>query len=170
MSSTYKVHLSENQAHEVSLTDDGRFILDGEAIDLDAVKTGPDTWNVLRNNKSYNIRVLSFDAASKKLSLKVNNEVFDLRLTTGLDELLSRMGMDAASSSRMVDVRAPMPGLVLKVIVEEGAEISEGDHLIILEAMKMENVIKATGRGVVGKILVSNQDAVEKNQVLIEMQ
>lgn len=167
---TYKVQLTEEITHEVELSADGGFLLDGERVELDSAQTGKNTWNVLRGGKSYNIRLLSLDNHSKLMTLSVNDEVFDLRLTTELDELLSSMGMDLVSSHKMVDVRAPMPGLVLKVLVEAGAEVAEGDPLIILEAMKMENVIKATGKGKVARVLVGNQDAVEKNQVLMEME
>jgi acetyl/propionyl-CoA carboxylase alpha subunit len=170
MNSEYQIHLSEKRSHTVSVGDDGSFMLDGHAVELDAVRTGGDSWNILHHHRSYNVKLVRYDDNGKKLTLSINDEVVDLRLTTPLDDLLGKMGMNAEATLRMVDVRAPMPGLVLKVLVEPGSEVSEGDPLIILEAMKMENVIKATGDGQVASILVRNQDAVEKNQVLIEMQ
>jgi biotin carboxyl carrier protein len=63
-----------------------------------------------------------------------------------------------------------MPGLVISILVEEGQEVQKGDSLLILEAMKMENVIKAAGKGVVKSIKVQQKNAVEKNQILIEME
>ena len=62
-----------------------------------------------------------------------------------------------------------MPGLVLKLMAKEGDEIKTGDSLLILEAMKMENVIKSRGEGKIKHIRVKERDAVEKNQVLIEL-
>jgi biotin carboxyl carrier protein len=62
-----------------------------------------------------------------------------------------------------------MPGLVLKILAEPGQAVNKGDSLIILEAMKMENVIKATGPGTVKAICVNEKDTVDKNQLLIEM-
>jgi biotin carboxyl carrier protein len=62
-----------------------------------------------------------------------------------------------------------MPGLVLKLFVKEGDEIKEGDSHLILEAMKMENVIKSPGNGKVKLIRVTERSAVEKNQELIEV-
>ena len=170
MNPTYKIQLSENQSFYIVVEDDGSYRLDGQPTELDAVRTGPDTWNVLHRNKSYNIRLVSFDKNGKALVLSINDEEIEVKVSTELDELLDQMGMSADTASKMVDVKAPMPGLVLDILVEEGSSVSEGDALIILEAMKMENIIKATGDGVVSKILVSNQDAVEKNQVLIEME
>jgi biotin carboxyl carrier protein len=68
------------------------------------------------------------------------------------------------------DVRAPMPGLVLEVSVEVGQKVSEGDRLLILEAMKMENSISIQTEAVIKKVLVKKGQPVEKNQVLIELE
>ena len=78
--------------------------------------------------------------------------------------------MDNLNQKKMNEVKAPMPGLVLRVMVNEGDAIQKGDALIVLEAMKMENIIKATGEGVVKKIIVQTKQAVEKNQVLMVME
>jgi len=170
MDSKYRIELTGNRSFDIEAKDDGSLILNGESVDLDAVKTTPDSWNVILDNKSFNIRLLSFDMDDKQLLLQVDEEEFFVQVNDELDDLLSKMGMSGGGNAEMEDVRAPMPGLVLNIMVEMGQEIKEGDGLIILEAMKMENVIKATGDGVIGKILVSNQDAVEKNQILIEME
>jgi biotin carboxyl carrier protein len=61
-----------------------------------------------------------------------------------------------------------MPGLVLSVLVSAGQEVKKGDKLLVLEAMKMENIIKAGGDGVVAQIMVNQGQAVDKNQTLIE--
>jgi biotin carboxyl carrier protein len=65
-------------------------------------------------------------------------------------------------------LRAPMPGLVIKVEVQEGDPVIPGQGLIIVEAMKMENELKAEGEGRVGKILVAPGQTVEKDQILVE--
>ena len=62
-----------------------------------------------------------------------------------------------------------MPGLILSIAVREGQQIKAGTPLLILEAMKMENVIKATGEGTVRRIAVRQGEAVEKRQLLIEL-
>jgi biotin carboxyl carrier protein len=67
-------------------------------------------------------------------------------------------------------VKAPMPGLVLRVQVKVGDAVKKGDALLVLEAMKMENVIKAEGEGIVKAIKVNEKQAVEKNTLLIEME
>jgi len=61
-----------------------------------------------------------------------------------------------------------MPGLVLNILVEEGQDIKKGDALIVLEAMKMENILKSPADGKVKKVSVKKGVAVEKGQILIE--
>jgi biotin carboxyl carrier protein len=63
-----------------------------------------------------------------------------------------------------------MPGMVLDVKVTEGDAVKKGDALLVLEAMKMENIIRSTGAGVVKKIHVKKGVAVEKSQVLIRFE
>ena len=65
-------------------------------------------------------------------------------------------------------LRAPRPGMVIKIEVEEGQEISAGQGLVIVEAIKMENELRSPGEARVGRILVEEGTAVEKDQVLME--
>ena len=82
--------------------------------------------------------------------------------------MLEKLGMNKTSAAAVQDIKAPMPGLVIELKVEEGQEIKAGDPLIILEAMKMENIIKSPREGVIKSILVKKGQSVEKNQILIK--
>jgi biotin carboxyl carrier protein len=66
-------------------------------------------------------------------------------------------------------VRAPMPGLVVRVLVEAGQEVAAGAGIVVLEAMKMENELKAPAAGVVKGVRVAAGEPVEKGQVLVEL-
>jgi pyruvate carboxylase subunit B len=66
-------------------------------------------------------------------------------------------------------LRAPMPGLVVRVLVEAGQEVAAGAGVVVLEAMKMENELKAPSAGVVGTVKVGAGEPVEKGQVLVEL-
>jgi biotin carboxyl carrier protein len=65
------------------------------------------------------------------------------------------------------EIKAPMPGLVLKLLVKEGDTVKKNDPVLILEAMKMENVIKSPGDATVSKIHAQEKTAVEKGQLLV---
>jgi biotin carboxyl carrier protein len=67
---------------------------------------------------------------TKRFSIKVNNNIYDLNLQTELDILLDKMGMSSVSDEKMDNVKAPMPGLVLDILVEAGQTINKGDNLI----------------------------------------
>jgi len=67
-------------------------------------------------------------------------------------------------------VRAPMPGMVVRVEIESGQSVTAGQGVVIIEAMKMENELKADAAGVVSRVLVAAGQAVEKGQVLVEFE
>jgi pyruvate carboxylase subunit B len=66
-------------------------------------------------------------------------------------------------------LKAPMPGLVVRILVSKGSPVEAGTGLLVLEAMKMENELKAVGPGVVARVLVQEGQAVEKGQLLVEL-
>ena len=82
---------------------------------------------------------------------------------------MERMGIEDGAGSQSRELRAPMPGKVLEILVEEGQSVEEGDAMLVLEAMKMENVLRAGTAGVVSAIGVKKGSAVEKEAVLISM-
>ena len=82
--------------------------------------------------------------------------------------MLKQLGMESAFGNKIKDIKAPMPGLVLNILVYEGLEVSKGDNILVLEAMKMENIIKSPSNGKISKILVSPGGKVEKNQILVQ--
>ncbi len=165
----YKVFYKEDKSHEIEL-ENQQIKIDGKLTEIDLVKLLDNKFHILENHKSYNLEIIHADYNLKRFSIKVNNNIYDLNLQTELDMLLDKMGMSASSDEKMDSVKAPMPGLVLDVLVENGQAVNKGDNLLILEAMKMENIIKASGNGVVKSIHVNKKDAVEKNQLLIEME
>ncbi len=120
-------------------------------------------------NLSFNIVLLKFYPDEKKLILKINGKRTTITMKDKYDLLLQQLGMDKLASKKTESIKAPMPGLVLNVLVSEGQAVKKGDTILILEAMKMENALKAPQDGIIKKIAVSKGTAVEKNQLLIEL-
>lgn len=85
------------------------------------------------------------------------------------EQMMERMGLEDAATAGAKELRAPMPGKVIEVLVEEGQTVAEGDPMLVLEAMKMENVLRAAGEGEVSSVRVSAGEAVEKDAVLIAL-
>jgi len=126
--------------------------------------------SILYNNKSYTALVEKVDTKNKELSLRINGQVYKVAIKEPIDQLLSSMGLDLKAMQKAEPVKAPMPGMILKILVEPGQQVNKGDGLIILEAMKMENILKAAGTATVKSIKCTERTAVEKGAILIEME
>lgn len=160
----YKAIIGKN-SFEVDINGED-ITLNGKAFSWDITKTGDRHFHILKDHKSYNVEVLQHEPQS--ITLRINGEKIEVNTKDKLDLLLERLGMDKILDDKINDVKAPMPGLILKIDVEPGQEVKKGDTLMILEAMKMENVIKAGGEGTVKAVKVKKGDTVEKNQVMIQ--
>ena len=141
--------------------------VNGNAVEIDTVVLNKDSVNILYNNKSYNVEVVELNTLEKLAVVKVNGNVYSLSIKDQFDQLLQQLGMDNLAASKILQVKAPMPGLVLSVLINEGDTVKKGDNLLVLEAMKMENMIKSPTDGIVKKVEIKQSDKVEKNQLLI---
>lgn len=120
------------------------------------------------NNEVIEILDINFD--TKTLKIRHNHSTHHLEYKSELDLVLDKMGIKRSFEAVNTDVKAPMPGKVLDVVVNVGDQVKKGDAILILEAMKMENVLKAEGDCMIKSVLVESQQSVEKNQVLIELE
>ena len=136
---------------------------------LDIAEVRPGTFHILKNHQSYNAEVVKADLSAKQLTVKVNGRLYEVEIKGKMEQLLEKMGINAAASSKVNEIKAPMPGLVLSVDVSAGDTLKKGDAVIVLEAMKMENVLKSPGEGTVKSVEVKQGDAVDKGQVLIKL-
>ncbi len=164
----YRIN-SGNDSFEIKPLSENKAGLNGEIKELDIIgKDGH--FHLILNHKSYNLEVVSADYESKSFEIKVNNNTYSLEAKDKFDLLLEKLGMKNLNATALNDLKAPMPGLVLSVNAAVGQEVSKGDALLVLEAMKMENVLKALNDGVVKSVLAEPGKAVEKNQTLIEFE
>jgi biotin carboxyl carrier protein len=147
----------------------GNAILDGKPVNADTVKLAPNKYHVIINHKSYNIELLEKSENGKTMRILVNGIKQEITIKDKYDALLSQLGMDKLMTSKNNNIKAPMPGLVLRIMAKVGDQVKKGDALLVLEAMKMENIIKADGEGVVKRIAVEPKQVVEKNTLLIEL-
>lgn len=151
---------------ELNNTSSFKGSIDGKEFDLNISKT-KSGFHVLREHKAYKVDIISIDKKEKKVELRINNKFYAYEVKDKFDELLDKLGMSAQIKGKIDEIKAPMPGLVLDVLVSAGDVIKANQPLIILEAMKMENVIKSSVESTLKKIEVKKGDSVEKNQVLL---
>jgi biotin carboxyl carrier protein len=121
-------------------------------------------------SQTIQVRCLSVDKVAKTVTLLYNNQKYVAKITEPMDELLKSMGLENAMVAKISEVKAPMPGLVLDVLVAVGQTVEMGEKILTLEAMKMENAIKSPTAGTIASIHVSKGQAVDKNFVLIRFE
>jgi len=165
------LQLTVNDKNTFSIKqEDGQWMINDALADWDASWQPNGLISVLYNGKSYTAIIEHLDRKAKEVSLRVNGQLYKIAIKEPIDLLLSNMGLDLKAMQKAEPVKAPMPGMVLKILVVPGQQINKGDGLVILEAMKMENILKATATAVVKSIKVNEQTAVEKGTVLIELE
>jgi len=130
-------------------------------------RTSEGCYRVLIDGQSHNVEAIEGPDECGAMTIKVGGV---LREVTVLDEralLLDKMGMNTGDSGADLQLLAPMPGKVLSVLVEAGQDVKVGDSLLILEAMKMENVIKSAVDGTIEDVNAKAGLAVEKGELLV---
>ncbi len=142
--------------------------VDGQLVPLELLSKDGDNYYYNLRGRNYKVEIVEHDADTKEIVVKVNGKRTTVKLQDRYDELLASMGMDTKAGKKQGQIKAPMPGMVLKLLVQEGQQITKGDSLLLLEAMKMENIIKSPVDGQIKKIYIAEKDKVEKNQVMIE--
>ncbi len=160
-----------DRKYKVKVNDSFEFEFSSEEIeDLDTQKTSKNKYHLLKENRSFKAEIIKPDFLARNYQIKINSNIYSVQVNNELDQLIDKMGLSLGSAQQINDIKAPMPGLILEVNVKEGEEVKEGDYLLVLEAMKMENTLTAPRDGIVKSISVNKGDTVEKNQLLIEME
>ncbi|OGS80386.1 MAG: acetyl-CoA carboxylase biotin carboxyl carrier protein subunit [Flavobacteria bacterium RIFCSPLOWO2_12_FULL_31_7] len=161
MSKPYKVSVNQNQVFQLT---------ENSLTTLDAVSVEENHFHILNENTPFQAEICAADFNSRKYSVKVNGNTYDVSIANELDLLIESMGISVGAGKVVNEIKAPMPGLILEVCVAVGQEVAENEALLILEAMKMENTLVSPRSGKIKSIAVEKSNAVEKGQLLIEFE
>lgn len=161
MDNKYKVKV--NNALEFDLKED-------DISKLDAIKTSDSKYHVLQDKTPFVAELVDSDFNQKKYSIKINTNFYQVDISNPLDLLIEKMGFAFGSSKQIDSIKAPMPGLILDILVKKGQEVKEDEGLLILEAMKMENIITSPREGIIKSVSVGKGDAIDKGHLLIEFE
>ena len=137
--------------------------VDGKKLDANTVEVAPNTYSILLNGESHQIRVAPRPDGTLALYSGIAEfraEVGDLRSWRG-----RRHGAFEAEGRQ--PVAAPMPGKVVRLLVAEGDRVEAGQGLVVVEAMKMQNEIRSPKSGRVGKLLANEGQPVNAGDVLL---
>ncbi len=124
---------------------------------------------VNHDGRNYHCQIMDRNIQENKVTLQVDGITFKTKIVTELDKTIAEMGYASKTAGQEKDIYAPMPGLVLKLACQADDQISAGDTLLTLEAMKMENLIKAQVDGNIAEVHVAAGDKVEKGTLLISL-
>lgn len=163
-----EIRTSSSQVWQVEYHAADRVTLNDQPLAWDLAVLGEGHYHVLYESRSYKAELVEADYAAKSIVLKINGQRVELHAKDRFDLLLEKMGMSNATATKVNELKAPMPGLIVAIRVAPGQVVQKGDPLLVLEAMKMENILKAPADGTVSGIKVTLRDNVQKGQVLVQ--
>ncbi|MFQ5706248.1 MAG: biotin/lipoyl-containing protein [bacterium] len=140
-------------------------LLNGQSHPVQFQQLGPPgLFSLVFANRCYQLFIRKNSACYEVI---VDNQKYHVELADERQKQLNRLTKKEAKRAEPKQVKAPMPGLIVKIEVREGQRVKPGDGLVIIEAMKMENEIKATAGGIVKKIFKTDEESVDKDTLLM---
>ncbi len=155
--------------YQVHILGEDPIDIDDRSLDAIDIVSNADQqfYHVLFNGKSHFIRVLKIDIPQKTVYIEWNGLKWVIRLRDEIDLLAEKLSRSTHTTQNVTEVKAPMPGVILNCSVGPGDGVSKGDALFIIEAMKMENIIRAPMDAVVEEVYVQAGDKVDKGALLL---
>ena len=157
----YEVKQKKGESLQVALreVEEGRFdvTIEGKTVHVDAVRSSPSVDSVIEDGKQF--EVVIDEKGSHGFDVLAGGRIFHLEAFDERSRLLSGAASAVASGPQRIE--AEMPGKVVKVSHAAGDAVAEGEGVVILEAMKMENQIPSPIDGVVTELGISEGDTVE---------
>ena len=156
------------------MAEEKKFIVDGLEIEsrsgADILWKSRDFFELIYKGQSFKGEIVKRDIENKKITLKLNHRVFEIQKKFELDALIAKLGLDKVKVKQLKELESPMPGRILSVQVKAGDHVKVGDPILSLEAMKMENLLKSDGEGIVKSVAIKKEEVVDKGQLLIEFE
>lgn len=154
---------------------EARYVIDGQDVlnkeGVSSIEWIDNTYFTIHFlGKKFHGEVIEEAIEDQKLTVKVNHRTFEIQKKRPIDEIIHALGLDKKTIKKLHQLKSPMPGRILHFNVNVGDVVNVGTPLLTLEAMKMENVIKAEGEGVVKSILKEKESVVEKDELIIEFE
>ncbi len=152
----------------LSSTDNSFELSQEELASLEMTQYASGNWHIIEHGVGHKAQV-EICVKTRFASVRLDGRYYQFEVKDELDQLVEALGMNKVDKVYDQHVLAPMPGLVLSILVKEGEVVERDTPLLILEAMKMENVIKSAARASIESIECSLKSPVEKGQLLIKL-
>ena len=153
-----------DQQYTIDINKENEIVLDGEVINAD-MQQMPDTlmYSIIIDGKSHDVRLSEGDGV---YVVQLGGQIYEVVVEDERTRRLAGLKGNVALTGEAI-LKAPMPGVVVEVPVTTGQEVAQGDIVIVLESMKMQNEFKAPRAGTVHMIYVAAGDKVEQNHTMI---
>ncbi|MBE0653858.1 MAG: hypothetical protein IH594_08675 [Bacteroidales bacterium] len=158
----------KNKKFEISNPLEQKIRFKGKKVDLQIIEDEKGFSYILFNNKKYQVEIL--EKNQNKYIVMINGVWHSFTIETPISYKRRKTLIRQGNVSRIENVLAPMPGKILDILVEENSEILEGEPIVILEAMKMQNEIVSNVNGKIRKINIKRNDSVMKDEVMLEIE
>lgn len=133
------------------------------------IETSDDGFSFIKaDGRSYPVEIVS--KHQNEYELLINGVGYSFSVETPFSLERKKQLISQANESTIIRLKAPMPGKILEVKVKTGDIVKAGNTLLILEAMKMQNAILASTKGIIKKVLVKEGDTTSKSDLLIELE
>lgn len=154
------------EKHEVEIVRDGRSVtatVDGRRYDLDVSE--PEKEVLLIKNASKVSQVFVSPKAGSEFGVTIHGQAINVEIID--PKRLRGAGNDSEHAEGTAEIKTAMPGKVVRILVEAGAEVAKGDGIIVVEAMKMQNELKSPKDGIVKDIRAAEGDTVNAGDILV---
>lgn len=152
----------------IKISANSEITINGKSHHYELIVLNNSTFRLRIDQKIYDISPLKID--NNRFSISLEGYTFETVAMTTLQERASKVIEQTGSGHKLREIKAPMPGMILKIKKKVGEQIESGESIIILEAMKMENDIKSPSSGVIKNIYITESSAVEKGAKLFSIE
>lgn len=143
---------------------------ENDIINQDLITISEKESHLIFKNQSHLLQVINKNVLQKTYQVKINSNIYEVKISNPLDFLIKELGLSLGKAHLENEIKAPMPGVILEINVEDGQNIKAGESLLVLEAMKMENTIIASTDATIKNISIIKGQTVSKNELLIELE
>lgn len=162
--------MEKNELYKIKVNNEIEFTCNHAPEGYSVVKLQDNVYHAIVDHRSIKATIVSESFNKRTYKVRIDGRDFEVYIGHHLDKLIEELGLATKEILRIDSVNSPMPGLIMEINVKAGDKVKEGDTLLILKAMKMENAITSPIDATIKSVAVKADETVDKNQLLIEFE
>lgn len=160
------IEVKVNDKHTYSIEQQSdKFLVNGVLKSCQIHNKDGINYSVIFNNRFFLANVTQ---ENDHLRIKINQNTYSLEIKDENALMLEKLGLESRVTKRTDEIKAPMPGMIVDVLVSKGDTVKSGQPLLVLKAMKMENIIKSPHDGIIHEIFIKKDQIIEKDTVMLQ--